>query len=97
MFLDRGKAQNIGTVRKSLLLISLLKCLLLHYYTYFEAISSVLNTNRVRADKIIQEDIRHRIDFNFAFELGTTSVFSRTEFYTEIDDSYFNALSWASW
>lgn len=52
---------------------------------------------RDREDKIIQEDICHRIDFNFAFELGITSIFSHTEFYTEIDNSYLNALSWVSW
>lgn len=40
--------------------------LLLHYYTYFAVIFSILNTSGDRADKIIdkiiQKDIRHRID-----------------------------------
>lgn len=40
----------------------------------------------------IQEDIRHRIDFNFVFELETISIFLHIEFYTEIGNSYLNAL-----
>jgi len=50
--------------------------------------------NGHRAQSIIQEELRYRIDFDFAFELRITSIFSYPGFYTEIDNSYLSTLSW---